>query len=448
MVAVATEIKMPKFGLTMKQGKLSKWLKQEGEKVQKGEPLFEVETEKITNTVESVASGILFQIVVPPGKTVPVGAVLAIIAEEGEQPERIEGIQVRSAEAASAAAGSAASAPGPGAGQEGYVPASPAAKRLARELGVDLTQVRGTGKDGRVTEEDVKRHHATAPRAAARITPVAAEMARRAGLDPAKISGTGEGGKITKEDVERALAAPASPSAEAGAPPAAESVPFTGMRRAIADRMHASLHDAAQLTLFTEVDVTELADFRDAVRAEYAKDESVRISYNDIILFAVSRVLKRFPVLNSTLVEEEIVLHGQVDLGMAVAVPNGLIVPKIRGADGKKLLQIGQEARELARKAREGSLTMDEVVDGTFTVTNLSALGVDGFTPILNPPETAILGVGRVVEKPAVHRGQIAVRSMMTLSLTIDHRIVDGAPAAEFLQALARHLEHPALLAV
>ncbi len=443
---MAVEIKMPRFGLTMKQGRLSKWLKKEGDKVEKGEPLFEVETEKITNVVQSVASGILFQIVVPAGRTVPVGAVLAIVAEAGETPERIEGILVLPAEEApraAAASGQAASAVGTG--REAYVPATPAAKRLARELGVDLSRVPATGREGRVTEEDVRKAHAQGC-ASPKITPVAAEMARKAGLDVSALAGTGEGGKITKEDVERALAS-GRPSARPEAGPL-RSIPFSGMRRAIAERMHASLHDAAQLTLFTEVDVTEVASFLDSLRQQGTSGETVRVSVNDVILFAVSRVLGQFPILNSTLAGEEILLHDRVDLGMAVAVPDGLIVPKIRDADRKTLVEIAREARELARKAREGSLTPDEVVDGTFTVTNLGAFGVDGFTPVLNPPETAILGVGRIVEKPAVHKARIEVRSLMTLSLTIDHRVVDGAPAAEFLQALARHLTHPALLLI
>lgn len=445
---LAIEIKMPRFGLTMKQGKLSKWLKKEGDSVQKGEPLFEVETEKITNVVQSVGSGILFQIVVPAGKTVPVGAVLAILAEEGERPERIEGIQVRPAEdapQAAAASGQPAQA-ALGGSREAYVPATPAAKRLARELGVDLSRVPATGREGRVTEEDVRRYHAQGP-PRPKITPVAAEMALKAGLDVSALTGTGEGGKITKEDVERALgSAPPAARPEAARP---RSIPFSGMRRAIAERMHASLHDAAQLTLFTEVDVTEMAAFLESLRQQkVAGGEAFRVSANDMVLLAVSRVLRQFPILNSSLVEEEILLHDRVDLGMAVALPDGLIVPKIRNADRKSLLEIAREARELARKAREGALTPDEVVDGTFTVTNLGAFGVDGFTPVLNPPETAILGVGRIVEKPAVHRGRIEARSFMTLSLTIDHRVVDGAPAAEFLQALARHLTHPTMFLV
>ena len=441
---MATEIKMPRFGMTMKQGKVAKWLKQEGDKVEKGEPLFEVETEKITNTVQSIASGILFQIVIQAGETVPVGTVLAIVAEEGETPERVEGIQVGEVEDVEAApAGKAAPEKEEAPREKKYVLASPAAKRLAKELGVDLADVPGTGKEGRVTEEDVKKFHEEAP-PPPRITPVAAEMARQAGVDLAAIEGTGEGGKITKEDVERAvLSVPAAPGARPASP---KSVPFTGMRRAIADNMHASLQNAAQLTLMTEVDVTEMVRLRDLLREEYRKDESVRISYNDIIIFTVARVLKRFPYMNSTLVGEEILLHDRVDIGMAVALPDGLIVPKVRNADRKGILEIGREARALARKAREGALSMDEVTDGTFTISNMSMLGVDGFTPIINPPEAAILGVGRVVEKPGVKDGRIEIRSYMTLSLTIDHRIVDGAPGGEFLQSLARHLERSALL--
>ncbi len=441
---MATEIKMPRFGMTMKQGKVAKWLKQEGDKVEKGEPLFEVETEKITNTVQSIASGILFQIVIQAGETVPVGTVLAIVAEEGETPERVEGIQVGEVEDVEAApAGKAAPEKAEAPREKKYVLASPAAKRLAKELGVDLADVPGTGKEGRVTEEDVKKFHEEGP-PPPRITPVAAEMARQAGVDLAAIEGTGEGGKITKEDVERAvLSVPAAPGARPASP---KSVPFTGMRRAIADNMHASLQNAAQLTLMTEVDVTEMVRLRDLLREEYRKDESVRISYNDIIIFTVARVLKRFPYMNSTLVGEEILLHDRVDIGMAVALPDGLIVPKVRNADRKGILEIGREARALARKAREGALSMDEVTDGTFTISNMSMLGVDGFTPIINPPEAAILGVGRVVEKPGVKDGRIEIRSYMTLSLTIDHRIVDGAPGGEFLQSLARHLERSALL--
>jgi pyruvate dehydrogenase E2 component (dihydrolipoamide acetyltransferase) len=217
------------------------------------------------------------------------------------------------------------------------------------------------------------------------------------------------------------------------------------MRKVIADNMHASLQNTAQLSVFTEVDVTEMVHFRDLVREQYKKEE-VKISYNDIIIMATAYALKRHPSMNSTLVGDEIILHDAVHMGIAVALKEGLIVPKLRHADKKSLLQIAKEARELAGKAHKGALCIDEVTDGTFTITNVSMFGMDGFTPIINPPETGILGVGRVVEKPAVVNGEVAIRQMMTLSLTFDHRVVDGAPAMTFLKDLARYLQEPMLM--
>jgi len=428
---LSVNVTMPKLGMTMKVGKVSKWYINEGASVDKGENLFEVETEKITNKVESPASGILFQVVVPQGTTVPVGTILAVIAQAGEQPERIEGLQAgevveMEAEAEKPRAAEAETGPV----EKKRILSTPSARRLAKELGVDLASVTGTGPDGKVKEADVEKFHKDGP-PAPKITPLAAEIAKQEGLDLSEITGTGENGKITKEDVERALApAEAVPQEE---PCRIKVIPFEGMRKVIADNMHASLQNAAQLTAFTEVDVTEMVRFRDLAREEYKRDDSVKISYNDIIVMATARALMRHPIMNSTLVGEEILVHDTVHLGIAVALSEGLIVPKLRHAEKKNLLQIAKEVRQLAQKAREGALVIEEVSDGTFTISNASMLGMDGFTPVLNPPETGILGVGRVLEKPAVYEGEIAIRHMMTLSLTFDHRGVDGAPAMTFM---------------
>ncbi len=441
---MSVNVTMPKLGMTMKEGKVSKWYKHEGDSVEKGENLFEVETEKITNKVESPETGILFQVVVPEGATVPVGTILAVIAQAGEQPERIEGIKAGEVVEMKAEAGK------PQAAEAETVPvekkrilSTPSARRLAKELGVDLASVPGTGPDGKIKEADVLKFHEEGP-PAPKITPLAAEIAKQEGLDIAKITGTGENGKITRQDVERALAAAKVIPQEA--PSQVKVIPFEGIRKVIADNMHASLQNAAQLTTFTEVDVTEMVRFRDLVREEYKKDDSVKISYNDIIVMATARALMRHTIMNSTLVGEEILVHDTVHLGIAVALSEGLIVPKLRHAEKKNLLQIAKEIRELAQKAREGALAIEEVTDGTFTISNVSMLGMDGFTPVLNPPETGILGVGRVIEKPAVFEGEIAIRHMMTLSLTFDHRVVDGTPAMTFLNTLARYLEQPMLL--
>ena len=446
---MATEVIMPKWGLTMKTGKVSRWFKAEGDTVKKGEKLFEVETDKITNSVESPADGILFQIVVPAGETVAVKTVVAVLAQPGETPER-RTATVSAAEPAKGA--KAAATPSTEKGGETFVPASPIARRMARERGIDLAQVTGTGPNGRITEKDILEFKPPAPAPpAAQInaSPQAVALAAKAGIDLSQIPGSGEGGRITKADVLRAmnpLAQKKTEPARAALFTAPGTYPMEGIRQVIADNMMASLHHSAQLTVFVECDATAMTALRDRVRKKYGDAGDIQVSYNDIIALAVCRTLKDFPIVNSWLTDEGIVIHGHVHLGVAVALENGLVVPNVKHADEKGLLQLAREIRSLAQKAKSGGLTFEEIQGGTFTITNVSMLGVDGFTPILNPPETAILGVGRVVEKPAVRDGQIAIRKMMTLSLTFDHRVTDGAPAMRFLRALADCLEEPALI--
>jgi len=306
----------------MKEGTISKWFKREGDAIEKGEVLFEVETEKITNQIESPAEGILFQIVVPTGTTVPVGTIVGIIAEAGEQPERIEGVQLgETVEAEVSAGGKSSESEKPA--RKSSVPSTPSARRVARELGIDIGLVTGTGPGGKVKEGDVLKFHEEGPPAPG-ITPLAAEMVRKEGLDINEIAGTGEGGKITREDVEHVLAAGKAPVEAAVSE--VKVIPMKGIRKVIADNMHASLHNAAQLTTWTEVDVTEMVRFRDLMRQKYEK-EGVKISYNDIIILATVRALKEHPIMNSTLVGEEILLHDAVHMGIAVALKDGLIVP-------------------------------------------------------------------------------------------------------------------------
>ncbi len=445
---MATKVILPKLGLTMKKGRIVRWLKEEGDRVEKGEPLYEVETEKITNQIESPATGILFQILVPAGrKDVPVGAVLAIIAEPGEKSERIEAPPLSPEglpETSAAAAGGGPTAAGAPGGKRPFVPSSPAARRLARELGVDISRVPGTGPGGRVTEKDVCRFHEEGP-PPPRATPLAAAVAREHGVDLGSVTGTGEGGKITRDDVLRAaFRAEAGPEASAGEP--AERIPLEGMRRAIAENMRESLRRTSQLTLHTEVDVTEALALIERLRQARTGDDAVRFSLTHVVVLAAARALRRFPRMNSSLVDDEIRVHDAVHVGIAVALPEGLIVPVLRDAHRKGLEQIAREVRDLARRARQGALEVDETCGGTFTVTSLAGTVVDGFTPILRPPETGILGVGRVVPRPVARDGEVCVRPVVTLSLTFDHGVIDGAPAAEFLGALCGYLEHPATL--
>lgn len=374
------EVVMPKFGLTMQEGTIQRWYKGEGEHVSAGEPLFEVETEKVLYDVEAPASGVIARVLYPAESTASVAAVVLVIATEGEDVAAV----------ARQYAGAAASRTPPEAGSRYDTPA----------------------RDRPVS--------GTAPRPGPPATPAARKLAKERGLDLAAVTGTGPGGRITREDVEASVPA--------------GGAPMRGMRKLVADRMFRSLQSTAQLTISTEADVTAMARRRRTLLSEF------QLTYTDLVIEAVAKTLRHHPRLNATVEGETVREHGEVHVGLAVALDDGLIVPVIRNADRKSLHALAEEARTLAEQARSGALSADQVSGGTFTVTTLGAWGVDAFTPILNLPQVAILGVGRVAEKPAVHDGAIAIRSLMTLSLTFDHRVVDGAPAAAFLQAVAAAL--------
>ena len=416
---MAIEVRMPKFGLTMQEGTVQRFFKAVGDQLSEGEPLYEVETEKVLYEVEAPGSGVLALTMAETEAVVPCGELVAVIAEAGEAVEEVlarygraavsqaAGAAPKPASAAGAAvspasAGAATAAPAEG----GRRPVSPVARKLAAELNVDLDKVAGTGPGGRITREDVERAAAgaaagaAAPAAAARPTPVAPR-----------------------------------PVAEAAAPHPA-TVPFRGMRKVIAERMHQSLQQAAQLTITSEADVTPAVEFRTRVSKE------TEFTYTDLMIQAVARALKRHPRVNARLTEAGIALLEEIHVGMAVALEEGLIVPVIRDADRKTVAQIAAETKVLGEKARTGQLKLEDVSGGTFTVTNLGTYGVNAFTPIINLGEIAILGVGRIVEKPAIYRGEIARRSMMTLSLTFDHRLIDGAPAAAFLQTVIANFNY------
>lgn len=413
---MAYEVQMPKWGLTMKTGKIARWLVSEGGAVETGQPLLEVETDKITNVVESPASGVLLQIVSPQGEVVPVMQVIGVIGAAGEA---VAAQPSANAAASSAAPAKVEKAPASGAAVKASgesVRAMPAARRLAAELGVDLASVQGSGRDGAVTEKDVRAAHEAAQKAPAAGGSAPAASGSCAGSASSVSSGPG------CED---------------------EIVPMDGLRKLIADNMMASLQGAAQLTVFVEADVTEMVALRESMLARNKKNPDYRLSYNDIIAFAVCRALLRHPIMNSTLREDGIHLHKHVNLGIAVSLDTGLIVPNVKSADTFSLEQLKEKVRDAASRARKGGLSMDEISGGTFTISNVSMLGVDGFTPILNPPETGILGVGRVVEKPGVFEGEVCARNMMTLSLTFNHMVTDGGPAMSFLRTLADMLEKP-----
>jgi pyruvate dehydrogenase E2 component (dihydrolipoamide acetyltransferase) len=431
---MATQVIMPKLGMTMREGKVVKWIKGDGESIKKGEIVVVVMSKKITYKVQSPADGIVRHVAQPKDER-PVGAVIGFILEPGEEMPAVPEAPAAVAEAAPVEA-AAEPTPPPEEKEEvveepGFVRASPAARRLAKDLGVPLAKVTPTGRGGRVVEEDVLRYQEEQGRIVA--SPLARRMAEEEGLELAEIEGSGPGGRIVEEDVLRALEQPAAP---------AKAIPFTGMREAIAEQMVHSLQTMAQITLTAKVDVTELKATREALRQRWDR----KVSYTDLLVKAVTVALKDHPVLGARLEEDTILLPEELHIGVAVALEEGLIVPVIRSADQMTVPQIGDKIKDLAQRARSNELDVDEVTGAVFTVTNLGMFGVDAFTPIINPPEVAILGVGRIFEEMAWINGQATPRSRMVLSLTIDHRIVDGAPGAAFLRTLVGLLERPALI--
>ena len=436
---MATKVIMPKLGMAMSEGTVVKWLKEDGAEVKAGEPVVVVMSKKITYEVQAPADGILRPIA-KPKDVHGIGEVIGFITEPGEAVPEVEREAfpeeaapppaAPAAAAGPAEAGTPAAAP---AGERKRVPSSPAARRLAAELGVDISRVTPTG--ARVSEDDVRRYHAAAGRVVA--SPLARRMAEEEGLDLAQVEASGPGGRITEEDVLRALESREVP---AEAPP--QRIPFAGMRQVIADQMVHSLQTMAQVSMSTTADVTELKATREALGARWGR----KPSYTDLLIKAVVAALQAHPLLGAKLEGEEIVLPSEYHIGVAVALEDGLIVPVVRHADQLTLLEVGDRVKDLAQRAREDALDVDEVTGATITITNLGMFGIDASTPIINPPEVAILGVGRIVQELALVEGQVVARDRMTLSLTVDHRIVDGAPGAQFLQTLVGLLEHPALI--
>lgn len=439
---MAVKVAMPKLGLVMIEGVVVKWIVQDGKPVKKGDPVCVIMSKKITYEVVAPADGILRH-VAKIKETIPVTLAIAYITAEGEAiPEEDKTAAGVAAVGASVKIMSSESTKSAAAPVEGFVMASPSARRRAKELGVDIALVQGTGPDGKISETDVQKFaEAKAAQPEVLASSMAKKLAEEHGLDLSLITGSGSGGRITEGDVQAYLEAQKKPAAAAGKPAKPPKViPFTGLREMIAERMSESLRSMAQVTESTEVDVTELVKMREQLKTRFD------LTYTDIIVKAVTVALKEHPLLNSTQVGDEIHLLDEIHMGIAVALDDGLMVPVIRNADQLTLREIARETKRLAEGARAGTLGMEEVTGSTFTITNLGVWGIDSSTPIVNPPEVAILGVGRIILKPAVFQDEIVKRSMMGLSLSFDHRIVDGAPASAFIKTLSGLLEKPYLL--
>jgi pyruvate dehydrogenase E2 component (dihydrolipoamide acetyltransferase) len=452
------DVILPKLGQTMEEGTIVEWLKEEGDRIERGEVLFTVESDKATLEVEAPTRGFLRKILVPAGESTPVLTPVALITREPD--EDLSGYEAGEAAPSPGTEGAAPTAPSqpeepaaePQAGERERIFASPRARKLAREEGVALADVQGTGPKGRIVERDVEGYLQQRPE----VTPVARRLAEREGVDLRAVEGSGPGGRIMKEDVERALAEREEPiPARAPEPTAARGeVPIRGVRARIASRMHDSHRVTAPVTLTTEVDATAFVELRERLKASLADELGFKLGYNDLLIKLVAHALQDFPYMNAHLERdpsEELTGRAirhleRVHVGLAVDTERGLLVPVVRDADEKSLTEIARGVRELIEGAQSGSATPDELSGSTFTITNLGMYDVDAFTPIINLPEVAILGVGRIKPEPSVVDDEIVIRQRLWLSLTFDHRLVDGAPAARFLQRVKQLVEEPYLL--
>ena len=455
---MAVELRMLQMDQTMTKGKIGKWLVKEGDTVTQGQPLLEIETDKVVHEQESPADGVVAQLLAEEGNNVPVNALLAIIAAPGEEVERVE-VDAMSEQQESDAPQQRATTPAISTKTEPQrttqtserIKASPAAQQFAEKLAIDLTQVKPSGPGGRILESDIHRYietrePITTGSTRLKASPLARRLAKEFGLDLTSIAGSGPDGRIVRDDVLQA-------STEIPAqvfrtePAASEVVELSGIRQIIAERMTMSVQTNASVTLHTEVDATSLVELRELF-GEKLQEQGVKLTYTDLIVKIIANALREHPRLNATLTDEGIHMLGDINIGVAVALEDGLVVPVVRNADKIGLASISEQIKNLAEKARNNQLTPGELQGGTFTLTNLGNFGVDAFTPIINPPECAIIGVGRILKKPVVHNDAIAIRNMLTLSLTFDHRVVDGAPAAQFLQTVSQYIQNPYLLLV
>jgi pyruvate dehydrogenase E2 component (dihydrolipoamide acetyltransferase) len=458
---MATQVVMPKLSPTMEEGQLSRWLKNEGDKVGVGEPLAEIDTDKATMEAQALATGVLRKILVPAGETVPLGAIIAIIGEPDEDISDL--VSQASAGAATAAKQEPVEEKAeaqPAKDAAGGAPPAPqeAAPESSKTQPAQTPQPTGAPPGGNGQRGDGGRLI---------VSPIAARMAAEAGINLHTLKGSGPGGRIVKRDIEDAMSggASAQPLAEQSQPatqaqavqtpaqqptvqPEGGAAPYheenvSTMRATIARRLVASLGPIPHIFLTTEIEMDRTAEMR---RQLNELDPENKVSINDFVIKVAAVALMQHPAVNSSFQEKTVRYYERADIGVAVALENGLITPVVRGANTKSVGQISREVKELAERARNRKLTPEEYTGATFSVSNLGMFGISEFTALINPPEACILAVGAMAPTPVVREGQVTVRQLMKVTLSCDHRIVDGATGAKFLQTLKKILENPLYL--
>ena len=457
---MATSIVMPQMGYDMHEGKVVRWLKKEGEEVTRGEVIAEIETDKATVEYEAYTGGVMAKIVAEEGIAIPVGGLIAVMTAPGEAiPEDIltdaaialaADSPAQAAAAVQALEGPISAAVAPADTEE--VRASPLARRLAKERGFDLATITGTGPGGRITEADIpEQGAAVAPAALAssngyiKASPLAKRLARERGIDLATLTGTGPGGRVIEADVPE-HAVPAAAESVAPATLVSENVELSRMRQAIARVTSDSKRDAPHFYVALDVDMTKAMSFRRDLNDEL--DAENRVSVNDLIVKASAIAIGRHPKFNSFFRDDHLQMNAAINVGIAIALESGLIVPGVNGCESKSLVEIAAASRDLVSRANSGTLRNDEYSGTTFSVSNLGAFDIESFTAIIFPPHAAILAVGTVKEQPVVRDGELAIAQIMKATLSTDHRVADGAEAAQFLVEIKKLLQNPISLVI
>ena len=418
---MAEAVIMPKTGMAMEEGVIIEWLKEEGDTVSMGEVIAQIETDKSTMDLESDAAGTLLKRVYPAGTTVPVTVPIAWIGTPGEKiPEDSPLVQQETQQAQSTPV---EAEPVKVSSATGKIPATPAARRVAGETGIDLASVKASGKHGEVREQDVR---------AVKATPLAKRIASDTGVDLSQVAGSGHAGKVYSRDI------PVAPAGED------RRVALTNIQKITGRRMLESVQTIPMVTEDISVDVTLLLEMKQSIRDQ----SGIQASVNDFVIKAVARALQMHPRMNSVFDGDALIYRHEINIGMAVATERGLLVPVLRQADMLSLSQLTERTRDIIQRGRAGKLGADELTGSTFSISNVGMFGITSFSPIINPPEAGILGVCAIEQLPRFKDGTVVERSIMTLSLTFDHRIIDGAESAQFLQTVRDLLENPLRLLV
>jgi pyruvate dehydrogenase E2 component (dihydrolipoamide acetyltransferase) len=440
---MATKVIMPKLSPTMEEGQISRWLKKEGDKVSMGEPLAEIDTDKATMEMQALANGVLRKILINEGQAAPLGQVIAVIGEADEDiaalvaeaPPKTEPVQEQRQEQ----------------GKEEQAQQKPAPPPQAKAAAASAQPVRSVD-NGRQPQA------ATSDSARLIVSPLAARMAAEAGIDLRSLQGSGPGGRIIKKDIEAAISQPQAAPAPQGFPRAVETgrfqqagasayrdEPASEIRKTIAKRLVTSLGPVPHFFLTTEIEMDRAAEMRRGINA---LDPDLKISINDVIIKVTAAALRQHPAVNASFQEKFVRYYEHADIGVAVAIEDGLITPVVRSADQKSLSEIAAEVRELAERARSRKLKPEEYTGASFSISNLGMFGIDEFTAVINPPEGAILAVGAMTAKPVVRDNEMVIRQMMRVTMSCDHRVIDGATGAKFLQTFKKILENPLYLVV